>query len=134
MELETEAMEFAQDDIDLSKNFSNRSEYARQLAARFPEGRERNNLIASAVEDSLRALAISAGQNKGIALTAALAFAEAGMLEEADDLINRVSEDSDILKEQGDSLRTHLLNDLNFRKLRPVLPTLERLYSVLESN
>jgi hypothetical protein len=132
IEVETEAMKFAQDAVDRSKNLSNRGEYARQLAATLSEGPERNNLIASAVEDSLKALALSAGQNKGIALTASLAFAEAGMLEEADDLICRVSEDSDILNEQGDSLRTHLLNDLNFRKLRSILPTLERLYSIIE--
>jgi hypothetical protein len=133
IDLEGEAARFAQDDTDLSKNLSNRCDYARQLAAVTPAGPERERLVASAVQDGMRALALSAGQNVGIALTAALAFVEAGMLEEAEALLARVAEDADVLGDPGDSLRVHLLNDLNFRALRFRLPTLERLYGALEN-
>src|SRR5271166_2280510 len=53
--LESEALGFAEDDVDLSKNLSNRSDYARRLAATMPDGAERAELLNSALNDGVRA-------------------------------------------------------------------------------
>jgi hypothetical protein len=132
IDLESEAMNHAKSNTDLSKNISNRGEYARQLAATLPAGPARDELLASAVRDGLHSMELSGGSNKGIALMAALALVESGMLAQADRIISEVSKDSNIF-DSGDSLRAHLLHDMNFKRLKAVLPSVNRLYAELES-
>lgn len=131
--LESEAMHFAEDDIELSKNYSNRGDYARRWAGNVPAGDERTELLNSAINDGMRAISLSAGKNTGIAITTALAFAAAGKLQEADAMITLIAEGSSFSKEAGDSFRTHLLHNPNLKALRSQLPSLERAYLKLKS-